>query len=335
MKMAVHMNKKPLDMIGFGNPFQDLVIELDRLPRTNVNIRMNDYCFQGGGNVPTATIAASVLGLRCAILGVAGSDMFGQASLRDFAYNRVDTSHLLLDPGKRTNFCLCVTEREISGKEFISKAGDCRTLEIRDLDEKFIKSAKILHLGDLLSPAKIQAADWIHESGGKVSIDAAYYRPDIYENYRFLDIFIASETYFDAMCESLGRMSYEQAARMIREQGPGIVIFTLGEKGCAGVYGDTYFDLPAFRVDLVDSTGAGDVFHGAFNYAYLQGWDVPECARFSSAVSAIKCTQRGGRAGIPDLKTVRRFLQDGIIDRDFLNERVKQYRQGFFTDNQS
>ena len=328
------MDEKQFDMIGFGNPFQDLVVELDRLPQTNVNIRMNDYCFQGGGNVPTATVAASVLGLRCAILGVAGGDMFGHASVKDFAYNGVDTSHLLLDPGKRTDFCLCVTEREIAGKEFISKAGNYRALEIGDLDEKFIKSGKILHIGDMLTPAKFQAADWIHESGGKVSIDAAYYRPDIYENYRYLDIFIASETYFNTMCENKGNMNCEQAARLIRSEGPEIVIFTLGEKGCAGVYGTNYFELPAFKVEAVDSTGAGDVFHGAFNYAYLQGWDIPQCARFSSAVSAIKCTARGGRAGIPDLNTVQRFLKDGVIDRVFLDERLKQYHQGFFNINE-
>ena len=80
----------------------------------------------------------------------------------------------------------------------------------------------------------------------------------------------------------------------------------------------------------IDSTGAGDVFHGAFNYAYLQGWDVPRCARFSSGVSAIKCTQLGGRAGIPNLATVTRFLEDGVIEREWLDERLKRYRQGFF-----
>ena len=56
------MNEKKLDMLGFGNPFQDLIVELDKLPPTNVNIRMRNYCFQGGGNVPTATVAAGVLG---------------------------------------------------------------------------------------------------------------------------------------------------------------------------------------------------------------------------------------------------------------------------------
>lgn len=324
------MDEKQFDMIGFGNPFQDLIVELDQLPPSNVNIRMRNYVFMGGGNVPTATVAAGRLGLRAAILGVSGDDMFGHANKADFQYNNVDTSHLKLEAGKRTDFCVCVCERSVSGKEFISHPGDFHPLEIEDLDEAFIKSAKILHIGDMLTPAKFQAADWIHQAGGLVSIDAAYYRPDIYQNYRYLDIFIASETYFKAMCDAQGPMNCQTAARYIRAQGPEIVIFTLGEAGCEGVYGDTHFALPAFQVDAMDSTGAGDVFHGAFNYGYLQGWDVPQCARFASAVSAIKCTRLGGRAGIPSLETVTRYLETGEIDYAEIDDRVAHYRQGMF-----
>ena len=325
------MDDKQFDMIGFGNPFQDLVIEMEKLPPSNVNTRMQNYCFQGGGNVPTATVAASVLGLRCAILGITGGDMFGHASVADFQYNGVDTTHLVLQPGKHTAFSLCVTETSVSGKEFISKESDSRALEPQELDERFVKSARILHIGDMITPAKAVAADWTYEAGGLVSIDAAYYRPDIYQNYRYLDIFIASETYYNSLCADKGHMSCEKAARFIRAKGPRIVLLTLGEKGCRGVYDETYFEMPAFTVNAKDSTGAGDVFHGAFNYAYLQGWDVPRCARFSSAVSAIKCTQMGGRAGIPNLQTVTRFLSDGVIEREWLDERVARYQQGFLT----
>lgn len=324
------MNKEKFDMIGFGNPFQDLIVELDKLPPSNVNIRMRNYVFQGGGNVPTASVAASRLGLRVAILGVAGSDMFGHANKADFEYNNVDTSHLVLDEGRRTDFCVCVSEREIQAKEFISCPGSYRALEIADLDEEFIKSGRILHIGDMLTQAKFRAADWIHEAGGLVSIDAAYYRPDIYNNYRYMDIFIASETYFNSMCADKGKMSCEEAARYIQAQGPEIVIFTLGEQGGKGVYGGRYFEYSAFQVDAVDTTGAGDVFHGAFNYAYLQGWDVPSCARFSAAVSAIKCTRLGGRAGIPTADVVKRYLQSGEIDYAEIDGRVAHYFQGMF-----
>ena len=102
--------EKKFDVIGFGDPFQDLDIQLSRLPETNVNMRMNDYCFMGGGNVPTAMVAAARLGLKSSILGVVGDDMLGRLAAADFTYNHVDTSHVKVAPGKRTNFCLCVAE---------------------------------------------------------------------------------------------------------------------------------------------------------------------------------------------------------------------------------
>ena len=95
------------------------------------------------------------------------------------------------------------------------------------------------------------------------------------------------------------------------------------------MYGENSFELPAFKVNVVDTTGAGDVFHGAFDYAYLQGWDVKKCARFASGASAIKCTRPGGRAGIPDLLTLTRFLEEGVIDYTEIDERVRHYKQGF------
>ena len=78
----------------------------------------------------------------------------------------------------------------------------------------------------------------------------------------------------------------------------------------------------------VDSTGAGDVFHGAYIYAWLQGWDAKTCCRFCSGVSAIKCTRPGGRSGIPTLPVLEKFLATGEIDGAELDERVRHYKYG-------
>src|SRR5574344_726978 len=142
------MMTKTIDVIGIANPILDLVLEMDRLPPTNTNGRMNEYCFQGGGNVTTALAACGRLGLKCSVLGIIGDDMAGRANIADFKFNRVDTSHLIVDPGKRTNFCVCITEHAIGGKEFISKGGECRQLALSDLDETFIKSARLIHIGN-------------------------------------------------------------------------------------------------------------------------------------------------------------------------------------------
>ena len=231
--------------------------------------------------------------------------------------------------GKRSNFCICVTESAVSGKEFISKSGDFVQIQPEEIDEDFFKAAKMLHVA-LITPAVEKACDIVHGAGGKVSIDANYYRPFVYNNYGRIDIFIGSELYYNCFCEDkkLDLGHYRENMDKLREMGPEIVIFTFGADGCRGVYEDKYFEIPAIPVTVVDTTGAGDVFHGAFDYFYLQGYDAEACARYSTGVSAIKCTRSGGRAGIPTLPVLKKFLKTGEIDYKEIDERVEHYKKG-------
>lgn len=145
----------------------------------------------------------------------------------------------------------------------------------------------------------------------------------------YIHIFISSEMYYEQMCKELNLdpNAYEENFRLIQRQGPNIVIATFGEKGCKGVSGEKYFDVPAFSVKAVDTTGAGDVFHGAFDYFYLQGMSVEDCIKYSSAVSAIKCTRPGGRSGIPTVDVVEKFIKTGEIDYSEIDLRVAHYQE--------
>ena len=317
------------DLIGIGDPFLDLVAHIDRLPPSNKNCKMKSHCFQGGGPVPTALVAASRLGLKTALVGSVGDDLFGKLSLSDLKYNGVDVSRMKVAKGKKSNFCICMTEEEINGKEFVVFTGTADAVKPDELDEEMIRSAKIVHCG-LMNDTAVKACDIIHAAGGKVSIDAPYFAEHVYNNYRCYDIFICSEMYYDKMCEtlSLDHADFEGNLRSIQKQGPDIVIATFGEHGSKGVYGDKYFERPAFKVDVCDTTGAGDVFHGAFDYYFLQGLSVEDCVKYSSAVSAIKCTRPGGRAGIPTAAIVERFINEGVIVYGDIDERVKHYENG-------
>lgn len=323
------MADKKLDLIGFGDPFLDLVIEIDKLPESNTNCPMFERCFQGGGNVATALVAATRLGLHTSLIGTVGDDLFGKMSLSDLQYNKVDISKMKMANGKKSNFSICVSEREIKGKEFLVGHGDFDQPSVEELDEDYIKSAKMLHTG-LITPSVIRACELIHSVGGKVSIDAPYYKPFVYENYHHFDVFIGSEMYYHSMCDHLGynKDEYEKNMEPLRRAGCDIVIFTFGGDGCRGLSSDGYFEIPAMKVDVVDTTGAGDVFHGAFDYFYLQGFEPRECARLSTGVSAIKCTRPGGRSGIPTLEVLEKFLQTGEIDYTEIDQRVAHYKQG-------
>ncbi|MCL2741388.1 MAG: PfkB family carbohydrate kinase, partial [Oscillospiraceae bacterium] len=109
--------------------------------------------------------------------------------------------------------------------------------------------------------------------------------------------------------------------------GAEVAVFTLGAKGCIGMYEGGYFEAPTYDVEVKDTTGCGDVFHGAFVHGLIRGWDVPFIARFANAVASIKCTRLGGRAGIPDEATAMRFMETGVIDYAEIDERVEFYRR--------
>lgn len=103
-------------------------------------------------------------------------------------------------------------------------------------------------------------------------------------------------------------------------------IFTLGPKGCVGYSPeDGYFEVPSFQMPVVDTVGAGDVFHGAYVVGLLRGLLPKEAARLATGASCIKCTRIGGRAGIPDWDTVQKYLQTGEIDYAEINQRVEFY----------
>lgn len=326
--------EKKYDIIGLATPGQDLVIELEKMPR-EVSSKMYDCCFQGGGWVATALCAAGNLGMRASFCGVVGDDVFGRMIAEDFKYNNVDTSHLIVEKGKRSNFCLCITERAEKSKMLISRPGECREVEPDDIDEEYIRSARMLHVG-FVNEGIRKAADIIHAADGKVSVDAAYYKPYVYENYDIFDIFIGSEYCFNGLLEELGIDTSKplsdkekfEVMRYVQSKGPEIVIFTFGADGCMGIYGDNTFSLPAMDVPVVDTMGAGDVFHGAFDAAYLNGLDIVSAAKYATGVSSIKCTQMGGRAGIPDSETLEIFLKTGEIDYEKINRRVEHYKRG-------
>lgn len=318
----------PVDVVGIDDfPVVDFLMQTDRIPGTNEMADLHGYSWQGGGKVSTAIAALGRLGAKAGIAGIVGGDAFGRFCIEDFKRHGVDTSRMIVEPDKTTTLSVCIAERETKGRSFLGKWGTCRRLEVGDLDREYITSARYVHLWQM-TPATVRAAEWAREGGARVVFDADVYDGEIEKNLGLIDVFIASEFFYKSMFHD---ECYEENCRRLREKGPGVVVITLGDKGSLGLEADTFFEMPAFTgVEIVDTTGAGDVYHGAFIYGLLQGWSAVETARFANAVAAIKCTRPGGRAGIPDAATAERFLRDGHIDYTEIDKRVEFYKNGLF-----
>lgn len=311
-----------IDVIGIDAPCMDFLVNLEKLPHSNCSMPILRSSWQGGGKAATAMVALARLGGRCGIVADIGSDLFGDVIEWDFRRHGIDTTCLRRVPDKGTSLSLVLSDRETNGRSVIWQGGG--TALVQELDAGYLRQARYLHVPNVTGVFG-RAMEIVREAGGQVVIDADRYDPAIMDKLSMIDVFIASEFFFDSISD--GR-DVETCCREVQAQGPSIVVFTFGEKGCAGIGPDgAFFRLPAFSVPVMDTTGAGDVFHGAFLYGLLQGWDAERCARWSSAVSAIKITRLGGRAGIPDAAMTERFLQTGEIDGEALDARVQWYEK--------
>jgi ribokinase len=170
-------------------------------------------------------------------------------------------------------------------------------------------------LVDTLEPAAAAAAARAaSEAGAKVLIDAGTLRDGVRDILPHCHYIVACETFSEQISDGYGERA---ALEAMMEYGPEAAVITLGERGCIALSGGEFFEEKGFRVDAIDTTGAGDVFHGAFLYAVLREWDMRRCCVFANAVAAMKCRRLGGRAGIPTLPETLEFLAERRPGLDF------------------
>ena len=314
-----------MDVIGIGNPVMDFLIQTKRIPHLNNAGPFEKSSWQGGGKVPTAIVAIGRLGAKTGIMGKVADDAYGRFCRDDLVRHGVDVSRLIVKKGARNAFCLCLAERDTRTRTFIYNQGAVDNITANELDFDYIADSRILHIADM-DEVNIVAAKYAKSKDVKVVIDADRNDNLIEENLHLIDVFIASEYYYKS---KYGNLDYKNNCIDLSKNGPKIVVFTLGENGCVAYANGVYFEVPAFsNLEIVDTTGAGDVFHGAFIYGLIKEWDIIDALRFASATAAITCTRLGGRAGIPTEDVVMRFMKTGIIDFEEADMREEFYEDG-------
>ena len=171
----------------------------------------------------------------------------------------------------------------------------------------YLRDSGLLHLDGHHTDAAIHAAKIARDSGTAVMLDAGTMVPRIDELLVLADIVIASKKFAERFT---GKEKVETALKIMFTRNTKFAVVTLGPHGSMGFDGKTFYHQPSFPVEVIDTTGAGDVFHGAFAYRYVNGGDWQACLRFATAVAALKCTKLGGRTGIPTLAETEHFLQE-------------------------
>jgi ribokinase len=256
----------------------DILIRGEKLPTWQAGARLDGLAIEGGGPVATALVAAQRLGISTGFIGTYGNDRLGAIKLQTLVENEVDTSQAVQRQNPENQVVLVAVHAKTGERIFSGFHRPSQPLEPTELDRRYITQAEILQMRELVS---------------------------------LVDYVICGTGFGPALT---GKHDLWKAGEAILQMGPSVVVQTEGKKGSYTLTANEVFHTPAFEVDVVDTTGAGDVFHGAFLVGLLHQWSLEEIVLFSTAVAAIKCTQLSGRRGIPTFNQTLEFITSHGIE---------------------
>ncbi|NIA30364.1 MAG: hypothetical protein GWP06_10700 [Actinobacteria bacterium] len=303
------------DCVGVGMIALDHLVSVDRYPETNSKNIARRVVNQGGGPVPTALAVLGKFGKKCAVvtkIGVDAAGTFLKAELTEF---HIDTKYIVSDAEITTPEAFIIVDEKSGDRTVILHRAERTSLIPGDLPEELLRNCRLLHLDGHDGEANLYAAKKAKENGAAISIDIGSAREIDARLIDVLDYAIVSENYAD---EYLQKNDPAKSAEMLLQRGTTLCAVTCGERGSYFASSDGIYHQPAFPVNAVDTTGAGDVFHGAALYGILEGWTVQQTASFASAAAALACTKMGGKTGISDFSEIKGFLKKREIDTHFI-----------------
>ncbi len=296
------------DFLALGLNAADTLIRLPHFPEHDSKVEIISTHLLPGGQAATAAVACHRWGLRARYAGKIGDDWAGRFHRRVFAREGIPV-HLAEVPGCPSQLAYILIDQP-SGERTILWQHDSRLdLSAADLPADWIRSTRLLHVdGHPPAPAAL-AAQWAHQAGGMVSADLDNIYPGVEQLLGHVDFLICSRQFparltgIHNLPEALKEISRRFACRVTGA--------TLGRQGALAFDGDQFHYSPAFCVNAVDTTGAGDVFHAGFAYALLDGRPLGKILEFACAAAALNCTEIGARGGIKPLREIEHLAETG------------------------
>ncbi len=299
-----------MKVAGIGQCALDHLFAIDSFPALDTKKEVIDWTISGGGPVATALVSLSRLGITCHFYGIIGDDEAGQKISESLRSENININGLVIRPRSNSQVAFIAVEKESGRRTIFWKRPSSGPLNPHELPDDFLDNADFLLVDGLMAEASIYAVRKAKEKNIPVMLDAGRVREGMIELARLCDYVVSSEEFAKELFREDKLFDPEKAVIDMKSFGPKAVTITLGERGCITAAGDELFYTPAFKVEVVDTTGAGDVFHGGYIYGLLQRWDIKDVVRFASAFAALKCRKLGGRAGIPDLEEVKQLLMN-------------------------
>ncbi|TYP00014.1 ribokinase [Geothermobacter ehrlichii] len=291
-------------MVGLGQCCWDQVGLVEQWPHPDAKTELLASCEQAGGPVATALVTLARLGVRTAFFGAVGGDEAGRLIRWSLVAEGVDCRLLQVDPEGESQRAWVIADRTTGKRNIFWKRGARRPFHLTDETAELIAAAKVLLLDDLDFDAALAAARAAREAGVTTVLDGGSLRPRTAELLPLIDHLVVSEKFAR---QWTGRPEPPAALEPLAAFG-GTVTVTAGAEGCWSLLAGEVIHQPAFGVDVIDTTGCGDVFHGGYVFGLLQAWPLPAVLAFASACAALKARGLGGQAAIAGLDETLRFL---------------------------
>jgi len=295
------------DVVGLGLNAMDYICVVPEFPERHSKLGIKEVRLLPGGQVATALVVCRRFGLTSRYIGSVGSDELGRAQRTSLEAAGVHLEYLRVVDGAASQMAVILVEEGIGERTILWHRDVQLTYPAEIVSPQMLVGARLLHLDGRDAAAALAIARLAREAGVPMCIDIdQIYDESTHELLALVDHLIAAE---DFAARVTGEADTEKAVRLLAARyGNPVVGITIGPRGAVFLSQGAILHSPGFEVSAVDTTGAGDVFHGAYIFGLLQGWDLDRRARFANASAALKCTQFGARAGIPTLQELERFL---------------------------
>lgn len=291
------------DIVGVGLNATDTLLMVPQFPAYAGKMRIAEEVLSPGGQVASALVACARLGLRVKYIGTVGDDERGHIQMDSLRRSGIDLADVQVRRNCPNQSAYIIVDGSTGERTIFWRREDCLRIRPEEIELAQIACARLLLIDGHDTPAVARAAEIARSRSIPVVVDVDTIYPGFEHVLPNTDYLVSSSEFPHAFT---GESNPLVALERIQEQyGMRVAAMTLGSHGALARHERRYIYSPAYVVNSVDTTGAGDVFHGAFCYAVLQGMPLPEALEFSNAMAALNCTALGARGGIASHDQVR------------------------------
>jgi len=295
------------DIVGVGLNATDTLLIVPHFPQYAGKVPFQEEILSPGGQVASAMVACARLGLRTKYIGSIGDDERGRIQMESLSGTGINLDHVQLRKNCANQSAYIIIDRSTGERTVLWRRDDCLRINPEQILPEQITCARMLHIDGHDTPAVARAAAIarVHGIPVTVDVDTIYHGFDkVLPN---VDYLVASSEFPAAWTGD--RDPFKALETLQHEYGMRVAAMTLGAHGSLALENGQFCYVPAYVVNCVDTTGAGDVFHGAFCYAVLQGMAMRDALEFSNAMAALNCTALGARGGITGLDEIRALMK--------------------------